>query len=219
MYFDFAQHKQRGFVGILVLVVVVIVTALGGAYYFGMQKTPPFVYESSPSPPVTTDEIASWETYKNADVGYEIKYTNNLKLETSKFIRYGLNFSGVFLRNYPAEVEFTKPDAISISLYTATVNEKIDDLKIWLEKASTGQRVDGTIGPDARNFSNYKVGDIDAVSFRTGQESIWKNVVFYRNNKLFLFSLNPTGETGSSYTDNKAAEPLFDQILSTFRFD
>lgn len=228
--------KQKGQSPILIIVGILVVGLIGGAYYLGTQKsqnqtpvatqtpqpsTPP---DASPAP-TGAGETANWKTYNNITPGwgFSIKYPSNLIIEMdSNFKRYGLNFMGIFLRNYPAEVEYMKADAISISLHVAIVQEPIDDLKTWFEKASVSERVDGTIGPDVRNFTTYKLGDIDAVTFQSGGERIWKNVAFYKEHSLFkenylyLFVLNPTGETGSSYKDNKDAEPLFDQILATF---
>lgn len=90
MYFDSAQHKQRGFAHVLILFLAVAL--IGGAYYFGTKKSSlqdtvskqnPLVY-SSPQPsgnkslpdtkPNNSDETLNWKTYTNNGSKFSFKY-------------------------------------------------------------------------------------------------------------------------------------------------
>jgi len=213
--------SQKGLTPVLVLVIIALIGAgLFGAYYLGTQqsKSQNTQSQATLTPTSQTDETASWEEYVDSKHGYSIKYPQTLsyKQESKKEV-WEMEFDNLNLRNYPEDEEWSKKDAISISLMVRTMQNP-GDLKSWLEKISTTELIGGTVGPSAVDFTNYKIGDINALDFHTGAERIYRNVAFYQNGNLYVFILNSTGETGSRYDYNKNAVSIFDQILSTFKF-
>lgn len=64
---------QKGFSGIIILIVILILAGLAGAYYFGKTQVPkpqPQTIIPSSSP----DETANWKTYTNNKYKYQFKY-------------------------------------------------------------------------------------------------------------------------------------------------
>jgi len=87
-----------------------------------------------------------------------------------------------------------------------------------LEDISIGNRIDGKVGVRIGKTTPYKNSVINGLEYTDGQESVWENIAFQKNNKVFIFTLNPTSETGGSYDENKDAVKTFNQMLSTFKF-
>lgn len=181
----------------------------------------------SPQPTVNPTDLytemnrsatANWKTYTSDKNGFTFQYPIHLKISEQIGKYYTQDAKIVNARNYLPEEEFKHNDAISITLFTIPVDKPINDMKSWLENISIGNRVDGTTGPLVRSFSPYETANINGFSYYDGQEIIRKNIALYKYKNVFIFSLNPTGQTGSSYDDNKEAVKVFDQILSTFKF-
>ena len=215
------KSPRNGFVAIFILLIGVLIGGVVvGAYYLRTQQNngQDTQTQATPTPIPQTNETASWEEYVDSKHGYSIKYPQTLsyKQESKKEV-WEMEFDNLNLRNYPEDEEWSKKDAISISLMVRTMQNP-GDLKSWLEKISTTELIGGTVGPSAVDFTNYKIGDINALDFHTGAERIYRNVAFYQNGNLYVFILNSTGETGSRYDYNKNAVSIFDQILSTFKF-
>ena len=221
-------QKGSAHVAIVITLVIVVLGALGFVFWKNFidkkpiakndenSKTTDSKTTDTKSQPI--DEYAGWKTYTSTRDGYSIKYPQTLsyKQESKKEV-WEMEFDNLNLRNYPEDEEWSKKDAISISLMVRTMQNP-GDLKSWLEKISTTELIGGTVGPSAVDFTNYKIGDINALDFHTGAERIYRNVAFYQNGNLYVFILNSTGETGSRYDYNKNAVSIFDQILSTFKF-
>ncbi len=235
---------QKGQILVWIIVGSIIIVVAGGFLFYTNYKTSvsdrtnnrtkpvsqnPVVTSQTPQPtsspslsdaspaPTSAGETANWKTYTNNEYPYEIKYPSTLDIIESTGDYYNQSFNVVNLRNYPSEEEFKYKDAISITILSKTL-ANVGNLQKWLEDISIGPRVDGTTGPRVRKFSPIKVSSNDALVYFSGEESIYKNIAIYKNNNLIIFSLNPTGETGSSYDENPNSVKIFDQILSTFKF-
>lgn len=71
--------KQSGFVNVLITLIVLVALAAGGIYYWQQSKLPappadPIVENQPPA----NDETKDWETYRNEEYGFEIKYPSEI---------------------------------------------------------------------------------------------------------------------------------------------
>lgn len=173
--------------------------------------------------PMATDSAtasvsADWKTYTNATLGIELQYPPILTASSVKGEYYTQKADKVNLRNYTSDEEYLHKDAVSITITSITPEQPVTDLKKWLEDISIGSRVDGKVGVRIGDITPYNNAVIDGLQYADGQESVWKNIAIQKDNKVFIFTLNPTSETGGSYDENKNAVEIFNQILSTVKF-
>ena len=97
MYFAYAQHKQKGFAPIFLLIGALVFTGIvGGAFYLGRQTTIPSSGSAATQPtpaasstPNPTDETDNWKVY-TAEGLYQISYPSDT-YEIVKGNQYGNN--------------------------------------------------------------------------------------------------------------------------------
>ena len=74
--------NQKGFVNIILIIAVIVLVGIGGYFAF-TKKSEPISQQPSPTPAQTNttattqapkDETATWNTYKDDQFGYEVKY-------------------------------------------------------------------------------------------------------------------------------------------------
>lgn len=196
---------QKGFAGIFVLIVVVI-AALGGAYYLGTQKASlPGIKQSTVSPsPSPFDETANWKTYANEKFGYSIKYPSHILIqlvcpdyEKDRF--YLTEREGWSDAKFKTQEVVELPTCARGGRYLIELDVKDGKVPapgMLIEKKNI--TVDGVDGK--RYVSEDEI-----------QEGLtyWDvQVHVFHKNKTYIFAF-----------DDKKDGVLFDQILSTFRFD
>lgn len=94
--------SQKGFAGIIIIIVVLILAGLGGAYYFGKasNKSPQYSFgvaepdaknlndqskkvieEKAVSTATSDSSVANWKTYSNNELGFSVEYPSNWATE------------------------------------------------------------------------------------------------------------------------------------------
>ena len=181
--------------------------AIGGAYYFGTQKSNIFPTSTQTSTPVaigtptqfvptdkpTTDPTANWKTYTNTQYGFSFKYPVGFEVKE--------NAPGYFVITTTAENAFNGSlqegisiDARLLEPYTSMVNARksiTDSLTITENKEISEWEIYQGIGKD---------GMLKGVEFRIA-------ISPYKTGAIRLETI-----TNVKFLD------IFDQILSTFKF-
>lgn len=204
---------QKGQVQVLILAGIVILVAVAGGIFFLGRITAPKpqtqtpVTTSSPQPfPTSVDETANWKTYSTKEIYF--KYPPDLVVSEPSAIR---------LTNEASMPQVIPDKYINILIFVHTIDPQTD-LRGWIEKDTIRNKPDGTTGSIVvGTIENYPLGDLQSFTYHGGAEVDIKHVLFKKGGKIFDFTLD-CYETGCSYKDNPAAERLFNQILSTFRF-
>ncbi|GIW61985.1 MAG: hypothetical protein KatS3mg089_0837 [Patescibacteria group bacterium] len=210
-------HKLHHFLTKKVIIfgiafLIIIILSLTGTYYAlqmeqikNIRKVPP----STSTPTPTTDPTANWKTYQNSEYEFSFNYPSNLVVQEEKKEEYNIiNLSSAYKPPFS--------DHVSIRLLVYPDVET--GLKVWIDKYVIQELPSGKRGSIVSGeISSYKNGIINGYSFIGGKKSMDKYIVFKEKNDIYVVVLTGA-DTGSSYKDNKKAESLLDQILSTFKF-
>lgn len=199
--------NQKGITPILILLLVVVVGALvGGAYLYGKgglrlptkQPTSPSAQVSA-TPNPATDETANWKTFKS-NLGFSVKYPN-----------YWPDWSATSqTQNQEFLPDNTDKLAISISLppdnvSPPTIDKAVQDVQLGVTNPTTQTMV--LNGYDVRMVSGTRNG-------MDGNEDSSVAIFSVSNNTKYL-----VGAVFLSKDLKEKDEKIFNQMLSTFRFD
>ncbi len=211
------MKPARGFAAIIIVAIIALV--FGAAATFGYQKfikkTPAVSQkaETQASPLASVDETANWKTYTNSKYGFSLKYPEEKPVEFKDSVegkQLCANTKGIVdIKIYPADYKKLGPET-----------EFLGDLWVSLSVADNV----GKISPEdyvkkacPDYFSQGKIGSIKNTEINGNKalEIIYKNVmaqqedvVVTKGDKLFFIH----------HYSNKLPNPLFNQILSTFKF-
>jgi len=211
--------RQKGFVELLIIGIVLLLAVAGGAYYFGTQKSQAPV-TSSPSPiaqvsllptPIpdetaNPDSIgANWKTYTNTSYKYSIQYPRDWELLKSSDL-------GASFRPIGKENNFPY-GAVRIEVRDKTIKDEILSLKEYLEQVVGDETSPSRILESIEQINTgykvkWRVGAVGSI----GKEETSTSAYFNLPGKLIEINWVPREEEVKLY------QPIFDQILSTFKF-
>lgn len=206
---------MKGFVPIiLVLVVVILVGLAGGAYLLlrpnATSKSQTVVTQIKPSPVVSptpaasTDETANWKTYTDPYYNFTLKYPSNWY--TSKLPRYP---------DTEYETEFTEIpyDQIIPGGENPKTGKGVTSLSVSINNSGIPSRSNPY---DNGRSDNPTLHDITLNSYKG-----WRSWNIHGTD--FVTLINPHGgyaslAFGYFQLNSYIESPIFNQILSTFRF-
>ncbi len=156
------------------------------------------------------DETADWQTYKNEEYGFEMKYPNNWHVELSNYQIEFRNMSIEEIKNFSDGLPPIERIELQIKTWYSSLAEWEDEFEeqmVLMKEAGFGdaliEKEEITVG----GLSGYKI----VVSF-SQDESSKAYVGIFKEGKLYEFNqLEPI----ECYSGNCGT---FSQILSTFRF-
>jgi len=226
------KKLPAGFASPLILVAVGLIVGIGITFaYFQFkskpapQPQPTTTPQSTSTPaPVTrstpaTDETASWKTYTSAEMGFSIKYPDDMystKIESTLGDWKGYSFA---ILEPTDSFNNKKPLAVTYRISIASV----PNLKKFTIENPKGMFGNGPLEeyiPDfleGKTIMETSLGAQKAFIVRNlavGQSGLEADIYAIRNDRVLEIAVTPVQITGDS---NKNFEVL-DQILSTFQF-
>lgn len=210
---------QKGQILIWIIIGVMVTAVAGGAYYLGRSSSPkpspiPTVVSQTPQPTLsqtpTPDETANWRTYTSTSGKFTIKYPiewkvlNGGSLSTgTEIVSFGPNITGVTedlnIKMWIQMQSATNPNSSIknaedyknslVKGYSSNPNSNI---------SVTAATVDGVSG--------FKLSYIDSGVKIT-------NILIDKNGLVYSIAIRQT----TPYSEQDLQ--IFNQILSTFRFD
>lgn len=94
------MNHNKGFVQIIILIFLAAITVGGVGYYIyinGQARLFPVNYQEGPSSTPTVDITSSWETYKNNELGFELKYPPSMEIVQEGWQRIGNDQKGMWI--------------------------------------------------------------------------------------------------------------------------
>lgn len=214
--------------GLIFIIVGILVTALiaGGAYYLGRSTSPkpsanPVVTSTATpfSTPLSTetlvkmdDETTHWKTYTNTQLGFEMKYPPEKIVEVEENIT---NYEPGQNTDSSISFIFSKEDCSAhfcqgMHFLVPKIPQNIKTLREALEQGYCGT---GCIELNERE-DKLTIGGVEALGQGNpfSDDSQTYDVHFLKDNYLYNVTLFSRNINISKY------RPLFDQMLSTFKF-
>lgn len=219
----YTANMQKGFAGILILIVVLVVAVGAGAYYWGTQKSGGIMPSSQTSAPSastipTPDETANWKTYTNTKYKFSIKAPSELEVEQEE--------NGFYITNASrAQKEIADqyiPGRITVDVYDSSQFEVYETISELVKLSQGNKSSGGAFGPylftktAEQNVNGAKWMIYDAIpdpNYDGGEPFPYRKVaILSRGSVYYLFSTE---------VNNKEDEYIkyFDQILTAFNFN
>lgn len=191
---------QKGQTQVLILAGIVVLIALaGGIFYLGRVTAPKPQPSSTPSPTTIPDETANWKIYTNNQLGYTFKYSYNLSIKDEP----------------PSSGEITRQE----------LRDTTADLELIVsvqDKVIDQERLNGLgvneVGIN-KSFNNINGTLYSTSGTGVGGSRYRQDFVFNKNNYYFWIILSTSYKDLNTTQTEESANKIFDQILSTFRFD
>jgi len=159
--------------------------------------------ESCASPSATPDPTANWQTYKNEQYGFEVRYPNIYSPTTGPQLNQFQKSEGA---NY---LVYLKHSSAEVSISAVITNIAFDLQTIKQRFAPTGaESAPSKVTAGNNNFYFYGAG---------GGGVAYSDVYFYNlNGKLAVIYFN--GPYVNDKTPSQGTKTLEPQILATFKF-
>lgn len=231
--------RQKGLVGIFVLVLVLVVAVAGGAYYLGRVSTKSQVNGTTQVTPTTpapdlyrepngSAATANWNIYSNSKYGYSIKYPRDLTVWSAKnehSTQVDLNPSSlkeadrIYIGYEPLIAEAGLPHK-SIMVSVFNMEKKLDPFAYLKE----------TNNSFIENNESCRVKSMESLGSKRSRSSNGIMAIglyecdlsspgFVATNSYIAIEITQNFyRTDGTQSDVENAEVLFDQILSTFKF-
>lgn len=207
--------NQKGLAPIVIILIVIGVLVVGGGVYWYFVRNKPVACtqeakqcpdgsyvsrigpncEFAPCPEAKTDETADWQTYRNKEWGYELKYPQNWNVEENTVLI-------TTIRNW-----IRKPDEYS-DPYRDIDIIVYPEKKEWPDSARMGLDY-------GLNIGTVIVDGLEGVKVRVLAERGYSyiKVAVPKGELLYTIGIceNIAGESNPRMT-------IFDQILSNFKF-
>ena len=194
--------NSKGFIHIAVLVMILVLGAVGG-YLVVKEKRLFSRSESNQKQEIKKDEIVDWKIYTNSIYGFSFKYPPNWKIEDN--LKLNTCCLNIFNSQNPYENDNLKTSVMKSQFYyvrnlpTTTKNQYINNLLNNQSEASPGPQ-------DAKYVSVANDNDLEVLKFNA-----------FVSNYYYVISRN------SNFTEvieiaSWNTDPLFDKVLSTFKF-
>ncbi|MBI2020732.1 hypothetical protein HYS94_04985 [Candidatus Daviesbacteria bacterium] len=205
---------QKGFAPLLIIVGILVVGLIaGGAYYLGSVGAPkPQTPVVNQTPQPTADETANWKTYTNENLEFTIKYPSDWTVH-----------------EFPVDTQYkllhliftSRPEDIKLSTNYNSRNGFTITVNTSLHNQDTLQREGRDKGPNFAGFNYNQTTFLDLPANRaymtysdmisdTGAGISW----LYFNKGSYGWTLGWPNTDFEGHYDS-----VYDQILSTFRFD
>ena len=201
---------------LFLIITSIIILIISGGYFLGNYQNRS--QNNSPMPTLapkptakTSDSIANWKTYTNKEYKFSLKYPENLKIKeknllANNIIAFGMEKAQPFSNYFGFSIEVHK---VEIST----------NLKAWLKNYVIEKQLFGAKSSSivASALHPYKNNELEGFTFNGGVEYI-NNKDFTINGYVFAKKDNFIYEFICINPQEKNAEELFNQILSTFKF-
>ena len=178
--------------------------------------------ETSGFTPSQTDETANWETYTNEEYGFEVKYPQNffalnplvtVPVDEETKIIYKVNFAEDKYQDQLGDYPY-----INIKIITTALSPQD-----WFNKYSTERIFDSSAPKEPVNYFYYgveykgakKVGGLQGIQFTAKGINFKATHTLLKGKDNILFDISNI----SSERDEVISDNIYNQILSTFRFE
>lgn len=196
------KTSHKGFIAPLLLIIIALLLAGGGALYIQNKQVVP------------TGETAGWETYTNSQYKYSFKYPQNFvndmrpgeMWQDFSSTDFSITDLGYIYGGAIPQSRIDKGGKFQVSI------EKMLDLS-W--KSYSFEQLQTSEGSGS-STKKVMVGE-DIALYRDYVQYAKTDIVFYHfdGTDLFYVQLIMTSATGQK----KEYQAIFDQILSTFKFN
>lgn len=196
------KTTQRGFIVPLVLVIIALLLVGSGAYVYVQNrqvKQLEIVNQASATSKgqVTDSQTAGWKTYTSKEYGFEMQYPADWVLESSSG-----SLPTLYGKNYILQI-FSETPQGSLEKNIAYLNARAGRTIISSEDAIS-------IGNGKAFYSLESVpGDDLPTAWLVGKNNILQ---------MQMTAVYPQG-SDNTHISSQQGEPLFKEILSTFRFN
>lgn len=212
--------NQKGFAYLyLILGALLLVLVGAGAYYLGtknvqtqQQTVSPIVSQQTLTPAV--DQTANWQTYTNSTFGFSIKYPLDLKMSGAKDDPRSI-LSVMFEKQVGANPDVVGSIAYWVELWVYPLDDT-QDLKTWTTN-DADQHLRQAFSTKQVSVFSYNENGLEGYTADGGQQWVAKYVWVYNNKYVFRFAVGD-GDPNGDYRNNKEAQVVFNQILSTLTF-
>lgn len=184
---------------------------VGYKYREGTYLTTSISVNNPVSIPTPTIDITSWKTYTNSQLGFMVKFPNDLKFTENK---------GVFIFENEYKLlrkEIPENNYIGITISVKKTSSDIS-LEDYLKQAYPENKYGVPVFEKNKNdFKEIEIDNIKGLISSKGLsfEDITKTVWVKKG--IYVYKISVIGyQTGNIYT--KIGEQVFDQILTTFKF-
>lgn len=211
------MKKGSAIILIAVIIATFIIGAFAGIYFLKYKVTklneevlpkPSPIQTSNPTQSPAADETASWKKYKSK-FGYEIKYPMEWsESHESNAFQSGDEIAFKFTEQIPSEGGGFPPGAILILANPESF--KGTSLKDWYNNKNPSPQV-------PVNLLETTLNGLNVLKISHGDGS---NITYYIQEKGKIYAINYAYTVVSSGKLTQAYySKLFDQILSTFKFE